>query len=639
MSVWGKRESYSMVVFTVAFWIGLSTVAYLFRPLIPPDDNELLAERPEAFMKVAKEQKIPWMDPSGEMFRTAQRLDRPILLVLGTGFSQLREKVDGLFEVPEVSEAVRQNFVPVRIDLERNPGWRGRFLPIARTASGNLPYFQLLVLDYKGQVVTWFTAQNLRNQNESGLIGLLRTAQETYAARSYDAVEQEQKDEEFALEGGVNSGSPDVDGYLQRLKSTISLATGGFNSSVELTMTPQDFQLLLDAGEDDALKASLVPVIQSQATDVLNGGFFFSCQDGDWRNTDYTKVATIEADMTVLMARLAVRDAYARYLAETSFDKLLAEVNSGAMPTYTDTDAGEANRSLVYSFPPNRLRQAKLTQKEWEWAMEVLNLDVSDNPQAMVHVTNPQRFLDESDLRERVFEKLRAMEPEGTVESYGTDLLAQRAYVLGRLLRASRLLSPERREAATAAFVTVRDAMRVGINDVFGTRQNEQVTPGNLSAYLAYGEAAYQEFEVTGDREVLNDGWQVFSRGLFLYQKKRGVLSSGDMFGTQSVLKSMVPDVVDSETMSMVAQAVMTMVHYSKTQGLNQALSTLTDAQAMLGTCSGPMAEANHGFSGLARAALALDAEKKSLTNGGAVERERGGASLNVPGSGGAIAP
>lgn len=606
MAVWGKRESYTMVAVTVTIWIGISALAHIFRPLIPPDENDLLAQRPGAFLKQAKNQQIPWQVMSDSAFTEARRLDRPILLVLGTGFSSLGQKMDRFFGLQEVASIVRQDFVAVRVDLERFPAWKSKFIPLLRNARGDSPWFQMYLLDYEGKIIDAPSHLELWASNDTDFLAILRESQEQYAARSYTRYNTEQSEEEFRLTGGMDAGVPDVEAYVFRLLDSFDPRSENSRPTAKPYLTPQDYLLLHEVGRERELGDVIGPIIQSPAVDLLDGGFFYSARDLSWFSVDYTKVTTLDADMTEFLSRITDGPGVSQWLLERNFDRLVQFVDAQSMPTYIYSESGDFDRSDYFSFAPRRLGR-ELSADQREWSENVLGLSVDVNPQMSPRLADPERFMVEGEMREAVFKSLRAMQDDRGLESYGRELLPQRAYVMARLLTASLNLDPERRSEALSAFEKLRETMRVGINDVFQERSEAESKPGGFSAYLGYADAALRAYFLTQNEAYLNDGYRVLQRGLYLHESEEGVLSAIDPVQDQSVIPALIPEVTDSEMQSMLGQAVGLLSEYVAAGAAEDPLVQLERVRRYLGSGSVALQDANHGFSGLARAALKFE--------------------------------
>ena len=605
-----------MVAVTVTVWIGISSLAHIFRPWIPPDENALMADRPGAFMRQARHQQIPWQVMSDDVFSEARRLDKPILLLMGTGFSSLGRKVDQLMRIPEVSSSVRQDFIAVRVDLERYPSWKSHFLPLTRSNRGDTPWFQLFVIDFEGKIVAAPAHSELWPMGDDAFLFLLRAAQENYSSKNYQSLNRQQDREEFALTGGLNAGIPDVPAYVDQLVEQIEPEAGFLRTMVRPYLSPQDALLFAETGRiEDALNL-IGPVFRSPATDPIDGGFFYSAQEPTWFSVNYSKVATIDSEIVEFLSLLPGSTGYSRWLLELNFDRLVEKAKTGSFVTYSYTDAAEFDRSLYYSFPPRKFARAAGDDAAL-WAREVLGLDVRSNIQMVPYMTDYDRFQSEAETRDSVLEAMRDFRDDDAIEEVGGDLLPQRAYVLARLLTAAASLDRDRRTDVLGEFDRLRQEMRVGFNDVYRERRDGENKQGGLSAYLNYADAALRAFQLSGQEDYVSDGYAVLKRGLFLFEASPGVLSASDPEQDQTVVEALIPEVLDSEMRSNLGQAVSLLVEYSQTGVCEDPQADMQEARTLLGSGSGAFGQTPHGLSGLARAAWLLEQSMRRVDGSG----------------------
>lgn len=562
MSVWGKRESYSMVAFTVSFWVALSFLAWLFFPLIPSEEKNLVKD-PDSFRAIGQRQNIRWREWGESAIGESRRRDVPILLVIGTGFSELGKSTDILFGISEVAETVSQNTVPVRIDLERNPGWRNRYLPLTRGVRGDLGWFQIHVLDYDGNLVSSPADKEVWSWNDAKMISWLNQVRRTYLDRGLRELQKEQVKQEEILTGAVDSGIPEVEPYVQRILTKLRYDLQNQAVAENTYLDPQSLSLLLKAGYRDDVELEVKRLVRTLAVDWLNGEFFFFSKSSDWKKPVYTKVRCLSVDMLEPLATVATdRESLEFEFLRLSFDKIVSELEKDNFYTYSTTEQNDAGRSLSYSFSPNRLRanfpprSTDLSEREKEFALNVLGLDVTINPQMSPFVRNSERFFNEGELRERVFGKLRQLSRSGSISTYGAPLITKKAYVISRLLSVSGKLGSKESERVLKIAEDFRNEVRVGLNDVYGWKIEEQYEPGSLESYLSYSSLCLSAFELTGDISWREDAAIVFKRGLFLFGHDEGqIVSDLDSLSIGSWAPR-ISDFMDGDTASLLGQAV-----------------------------------------------------------------------------------
>lgn len=599
-----------MVAATAVLWVLISAVAHVTRPLIPEDVDTSDITPSDQFLQPRASAPINWRDLSDEAFQESRRTDRPVLLVMGTGFSPLAKKTGDLFAVPEVAEAIRKSVIPVSLDLEELPGWRDRFLALTNRKRGDKGWLQIYLLDYEGQVVLAPSDQDLWSWNDNQFLRWLTDSRLAYIDRGQRPLQSREKFDRETLTKVGNDTRPDVSGYLDRYVNR----QGRAEVVPQWFLDSQGLLAIQEAGRWDDLQRLLGPLSRSNAYDVLYGGFFFNSGSSDWTQVEYTKVLPLVGDMTVLMASLGATDDFANSAAENCFEYLASVLTDPEPWTFERSKQDDMGRSLRYCFSPRRLRGSfpptkdDLTPREQNWAKNVLGLDVGRNPQMSCRVEDPEQFLSRSETGNSVLRKLKEFGKDGEIQRFGTGMLARRAYSVARLAEASRALGKDHQTLALQLFSTLKSRMRVGHNEVYGFIRGEKFGSGNLDAYLSYADAAMQAFFISGDQQLRRDAIAVFERGTFLYSAPNATLSATEPLGQLPVFKLSCPNVFDGTTASLQAQAILLLASFAKTEsdGLKRR-EYLDRAERYLNQVSEVVDEVDWGIGGLVRAALVLE--------------------------------
>lgn len=563
------RPAFSVVTSSVAALVVVGFAAHLIRPLIPKTAENQLAKENSEFLNRAAIQKIDWKQPTSDTFAGARRRALPILLFIGSTYSPLSRGLDaGVFLSPRVQSFLGRNFECIRVDLIAYPEYRNAFLPLERGNLGFPTGCQLWVLDPSGRIIDLLpNVISLFPMDDALFLNALVTVKNKYEAKVQEnatpKLEEQQIIDAQELRQPTKLGTPPFSDFATFLTSII-YEKGGFRKDGPRVLTPEPWRHLLLTGRVDEFRRSFDPVVQSPACDLVDGGFFHGSRDANWLEIDYDKSAMANANMLVILASAAVvtQEPLYRYLAIRTFDGILADfalLNGFAAGRVSDP--AENGRSSRASFGVRKLNEALATTEDRVFARDDLGLRVESNPRMTPF---PTRFsiLDQGESLDRVLQLLR--EKTGPVPAKTSPGFTDvGGYTVARLLEAARILGDaDRLSQAESHFQWVQN---LRIEDDVPHGPTDAFAQGYLGDYLAFADASFQYYLVTGRRAVLLDGQRVLSRALSLFQGERlGILNLGVNPIVPLPTSLSLPELSDPGTESATAYAIRLCTDYGR---------------------------------------------------------------------------
>lgn len=586
------KPSYGVVTAVI---VVLAVIAFLSRAsigLIPPGPTNSLAGEPSEFLQQAAHEQIDWKPLSEGVFSEARRLDRPIMLVVGSACSWAGRKFDAdVFTAPEIRGYLARNFICVRVDAMLFPEYANAFLPVSRGLKidqarlGIPPDLQVWFLDPKGQLyssVAYVAAGE--PLDPVVFLGALVDAANRYDRLATEPVQmgEIQRHDLRAISGPLPQELPNLAQYALDLGLACPPGGGIPNRGFQ-RLWPEAWRFQLLAGRWDDYRRSIAPCLESPLSDVLDGGFFTCARSLDWRAIEYDKLAIENAGMlrTLALAAVLMKDPVSRRLANRAFDCLAGPfVKGGLIAAGQIGETAGLDRSPRYSFSPRELRDLLPNEADRQWTRDHLGLRVETNPQMtplLESLDLPAR--DPADY-ERIVGALGAHRPAPSFA--GFQQLDVGGYCVARMLEAARLLGDQERSIRAATLFDQLDAFRT--QDVV----IHSLAPGTkphvyLGDYLAYADAALQYFLATGNGDALDHGVAVLRRGLFLFAAKdRGVFTLSQPPSTALAPRdATAPEIVDNRRESCTAMLIRLCSDYGRLLGAKAADLRVTGSDAL----------------------------------------------------------
>jgi uncharacterized protein len=519
-----RRLNFEVVTLVLTLLVGLGLTATLMQPHIPQREPSGTSDLPE-FLREGARHDIRWYRMDEAAFSEARRQNRPILLVIGGSWSRLARQVDEqVFSTPDIQNYIARNYIAIRVDAMERPEWLNAFLPVSRARQGFLVGFQCWLLDSRGRMydlISRSEASPLLDRGEflNALIG----GRQRFDAmvRTPELADPPGLAQRADLEM-IGMSSPEV---LPNFRSHLAAVlqegdpeAGGFVRRGFQIPNPNAWRFLAMVGNEDALRRSLDPALASSWVDVLDGGFFRLSTRPDWQLIEFDKLAVQNADMmlTLALAGRLTGDRFYRHLAERTFDSLSGEfVAEGFVRAARIWNQTSMSRSARASFAPRVLRGLFPEGSDREWLRTHLGMVVEVNPQMTPRYVRPEVIWEQPDRLESVLKVLRGAGTEPRFS--GGELLDVNGHVAARMFEVARLWDDSDRLAVAGALFDRLDAFRVRDSVVHGLRPPSRGY-AYLGDYLAYADAALQDFLASGRVASLEMGLPVLQRALFLFQ-------------------------------------------------------------------------------------------------------------------------
>lgn len=523
------QPRFTVVTFVLVALTALAFLSKLLAPYIVAPTNRRLATAQATFLASGAHEHVSWYPIADISFQDARRLDRPILLVVGAPWSLTGRRMDSaVFSSIPVQKLLARNFICIRADAVENPDWMSAYLPISRAQLAISGDFQIWLLDSQARLIEPVAVRAAEagyadTQFTDELLGDLAKLQDARAAEDLANLPADeggpiQAADLARLLASPHNLVPTLSIYRDGLLSQAAASpSGGFPMNRRQRLWPDAWLFLLASSGPGAVVPTLDGLLKSPTRDMLDGGFFFGSRDPFWDSPSYDKVAVLNAEMCQLLAQLSALDAgatpYARFADET-FDSLTGEfLNSDGVirPCRIGDERIGSPRSQHSSFNPRQVRSL-LDGIERDWAQEALHMRSTTNPVMTPFLTDFSQL--DSPMYDRVVSKLKGFGPAPTFDSEAT--LATYGVSIARLLQAARVLHDPARLQRAHDIASRIDLFRRGVDVVHELSGSERARP-TLLDYLAFADAALQDFLCSSRIVTLEDGAAVLKRSLELF--------------------------------------------------------------------------------------------------------------------------
>lgn len=287
-------------------------------------------------------QNIAWRNWNESAFEEAGKTGKPVLLSIGAAWCHWCHVMDSkTFSDPRVIEAINKDFIPVRVDTDREPdintrynmgGWPSTvFLTPERdvlTGSTYMPPDQMLIVLERVAAAYHEQIEDLREKAKQARIST---------------------EESFKSASGGASKASDVDKVLDILRSAYDPRYGGFGNNQKFPHASA-LQLLLFSFESTGNKEDLTMVEQTldsmiggEIFDPIDGGMFRYATNREWTAPHFEKLLGDNARIARVLLdayRLTDNDQY-RDTAKRVFEymeKHLMDKDTGLFHGSQDAD-------------------------------------------------------------------------------------------------------------------------------------------------------------------------------------------------------------------------------------------------------------------------------------------------------------
>ncbi len=553
-----RRPNYGAVTGVTGALAAVCGLRLAFQGAIPPPHANVSALGPGEFVEQAQRQDVDWKPLGPNAFHEAQRLTRPLIVVIGVPWSGIGRKADDAFATPEVARALNRGFVAVRIDGAQSPRWLSQFLPLQRAGTPLSVGFQAWIFDLKGRLIDSISRMDAKSEiDPSTMLDLLLRAQKAFAddvlSDSTPDLEASQQADAARL---VQPALADLElsGAAPTLVQGLDPVWGGWSSRGLLPSRPLAFRFLQLAGRWNEAGDSLRRTLFSPCADWLDGGFYRIAR-ADLRTPEYDKPTVMNAQLAEAMAvqDAARPDPLLRRRARAAVGWLLGLRHDDLVPGAEQGDEDEKGRSARASFAPSRLREGvasgRLTSDARAWAESALGLD---GP-ARVVLPNAAA-VDDARLDETLAALRRAAGPHRRLVA--TGLCDVNGTVAACLLRCARLWDDRDLAARAGAMVDALEPFARGARLRHGLNDPEDALP-YLGDALAYADAELEDYLTNGRVPSLNRGAAALRAALGRFGGPEAGLLRPSPAGTELMPgRSELPQVTDDEREALSATAL-----------------------------------------------------------------------------------
>ncbi|CAN5545895.1 hypothetical protein BH11ARM2_BH11ARM2_29260 [soil metagenome] len=471
---------------------------------IPPRSTNQLAKSSDPFLFQARYSPIDWQTYSDAPFLQARRSGRPILLFIGSPYSDICREIDKAFEDENLAAYVTRNFIPTRIDGRIHPEWATAILPLQQLRVGALPEAQLWVLDPEGRVLHGIL------QSEEGLVhdsdGILQILIDSL--REYENNREHPTDPQSAERAELLAGSggsvPDFASYVGPLSDAIQSGDGRLPMTNQQEPLPELVRFFTVSGRFQDLDRFLDRVLYSSLSDGLDGGFYRLARGSRLEKHPFDKSTAQNADMAAALANAANLTGRQDWLklAESTFDWVADDCVMEGGVALGRVDDSEANgRSGHSSFPSYQVRNL-FEGEELHYAQKGLALDVSVNPLMAPYPVEQGSVI--SGLLPDVRSKLQkaSSKPASMVS---VRVLNVEGNVAARMLEAARALGDDARTKKAVAIAEGLSDFTNGSRLIakLGADASDE---SSLHGYLAYADGCLQDYLATGNVPAFENG-------------------------------------------------------------------------------------------------------------------------------------
>jgi hypothetical protein len=370
---------------------------------------------------------VDWRDWGEESFAEARERDVPVLLSLtATWCSACHEMDRETYAAPRVAAAIRDSYVPVRVDVDRHPRVRERY------NMGGFPSTVFCTPD--GKVLTGTTYLG-----PDGMKQVLDRMRETWVERGEAAGSVPR-----ALAGDPTPAGEVTTAIEEHLAGQLEVQYdsdfGGWGREAKFPM-PRTVEFAFKRARRQAL--STLDVVERNLFDDVDGGFFRYATTRDWSDVEREKLLATNAALVRAYANgyLYTGDDTYRETAAATVDFLTDDLWTGQA---VGGSLGPAEESDYYDLPAEERADAAPPRRD-------LTVYAGDNGLAAEAFLTLAAYTDDEDARdaaERILDHLdQALVDDGVVLRYrdGDEtgergLLAEHARVAAAFCRAEQVL-------------------------------------------------------------------------------------------------------------------------------------------------------------------------------------------------------
>jgi len=438
------------------------------------------------------------------------------------------------FEDPEVAQIMNDHFVCIKVDREERPDIDHIYMTAVQllTGRGGWPLNCIALPD--GRPIwggTYFQKENWVQALEAVFRFYTENQKETleYAVKLQEGIEQNSL-VPISGEGSIIEPLL-VPTLLKKWQGYFDTKNGGTKGAPKF-MLPNNWQFLLRAGQEfqdekivEQVKLTLQKMAFGGLYDQIGGGFARYSTDEIWKVPHFEKMLYDNAQLLQLYAEAYQTDPnplYQQVVSET-IEFLKRELLSPENGFYSALDAdSEGEEGKFYVWTKTELAQILGTEFAlfsdyyninslgfWEHNHYILMRTEDNHSFAEKH----QLSVDELEIKTRSWKQTLLKEREKRVRPGLDDkiLASWNAMAISGLISCYKAFgTAEYLELALANASFLKQKMMTGDAKMFHSYKNNQAKiSGFLEDYAFTIEAFTAIFEVTGNAEWLNNGWQL----------------------------------------------------------------------------------------------------------------------------------
>jgi len=240
---------------------------------------------------------VEWREWGPEAFAEADDLSRPVLLSLSATWCEGCHEMDATtYAEPRIAANVNEGFVPVRVDVDRNPRVRERY------NMGGFPTTAFLTPD--GELLT-----GAGYLGGDGMRQVLESVRGMWAEKGRDAGRVPRAlDADLPPRGEL---SETIEGHLAgQLEAKYDAEHAGWGSDAKFPL-PRTVEFALKRDRDRALRT--LDAVRDHLADDVAGGFFRFAGTRDWGDVAYEKPIDTNAAVTRAFANAYLYTGEAAY--------------------------------------------------------------------------------------------------------------------------------------------------------------------------------------------------------------------------------------------------------------------------------------------------------------------------------------
>ncbi|XVH32192.1 DUF255 domain-containing protein [Haloferacaceae archaeon DSL9] len=259
--------------------------------------------------------RVAWRSWDKDAFRDAEATGRPILLSLTATWCDRCHEMDArTYAEPQLAANVNDGFVPIRVDVDRNPRVRERY------NMGGFPTTAFLTPS--GQLLTGATYLG-----PEGMRQVLERVRELWTEKGTSAGRIPRALADAPTPAG--DLSPRIEAHLTgQLENKYDPEFGGWGTDAKFPL-PRTIEFALKREREQAVRT--LDAIAAHLFDDVAGGFFRFATNRDWSDVHYEKVLDSNAALTRAFANayLYTGDETYRDVARGTIDFLTGELWTG----------------------------------------------------------------------------------------------------------------------------------------------------------------------------------------------------------------------------------------------------------------------------------------------------------------------